>query len=221
MAFTDHGVVQCFPEVYEAAKKAGIKPIYGIEAYVFDDEFPVMVNPVSLRICDAVYVVTDIETTGLSPESDEIIEIGAVKLHNGKIIDRFSALIKPERPIPANITRLTGITNDMLKSAPPLELVISDFMRFLSDGIFVAHNAVFDSGFIRRDCQKINLQFKNRILDTLALSQIILSTLKNHRLDTIAKHLNIGMGSHHRAVDDANTTAEILKYLMSQVLKPG
>ncbi len=221
VAFTDHGVVQCFPEVYEAAKKAGIKPIYGIEAYVFDDEFPVMVNPVSLRICDAVYVVTDIETTGLSPESDEIIEIGAVKLHNGKIIDRFSALIKPERPIPANITRLTGITNDMLKSAPPLELVISDFMRFLSDGIFVAHNAVFDSGFIRRDCQKINLQFKNRILDTLALSQIILSTLKNHRLDTIAKHLNIGMGSHHRAVDDANTTAEILKYLMSQVLEAG
>ncbi|MGI6485177.1 MAG: PolC-type DNA polymerase III [Tepidanaerobacteraceae bacterium] len=221
VAFTDHGVVQCFPEVYEAARRAGIKPIYGVEAYVFDDEFPVMVSPPSINILEAEYVVTDIETTGLSTQNDEIIEIGAVKVKNGKIIDTFSALVKPQRPLPANITRLTGITNDMLKSSPSFTQVIPNFLDFLGNSIFVAHNAGFDAGFIRRDCQKLNLPFNNRILDTLALSQIVLSNLKNHKLDTVAKHLKIKMGSHHRAVDDANTAALILKHLLSQVINTG
>jgi len=221
VAFTDHGVIQSFPEVYQEAKKLGIKPIYGLEAYVFDDEQPVILNPFSRDIKDTVFVVTDIETTGLSLEMDEIIEIGAVKLLNGEIIDRFSTFIKPQRALPANISKLTGITSDMLYDAPSIEEVIPEFAKFLGDGVFVAHNAQFDSGFIRREFGKVGLEFKNRVLDTLSLAQIIYSDLKNHRLDTLAKKLNIAMGNHHRAIDDANTAALILKEQFKEIAQYG
>ena len=203
VAFTDHGVLQSFPEVYEASKKIGIKPIYGIEAYVFDDEFPVMISLPEKPISDVTFVIVDIETTGLCFDGDEIIEIGAMKILNNEIIDRFSSFVKPCKSIPANIINLTGITNEMLRSAPPIDQVLPAFMEFLDDGVFVAHNAEFDSGFIRREANKLGLSFKNPVLDTLALSRIVFSELKNHRLNTLAKKLNIKMGSHHRAVDDA------------------
>ncbi|HHW02818.1 MAG TPA: PolC-type DNA polymerase III [Thermoanaerobacterales bacterium] len=221
VAFTDHGVIQSYPEIYEDARGSGIKPIYGVEAYVFDDEFPVMENPPDSELSDATFVVVDIETTGLSFESDEIIEIGAVKLKNGDIIDRFASFVKPSKPLPASIISLTGITNEMVSSAPPLKEVLASFITFLGDGIFVAHNAQFDSGFIRRDCEKLGLSFDNKILDTLSLCQIIYKDLKNHRLDTVAKKLDIKMGNHHRAVDDANTAALILKELLNHIEKAG
>jgi len=221
VAFTDHGVIQSFPEVYQEAKSLGIKPIYGLEAYIFDDEQPVMINPFSKAVCDTVFVVVDIETTGLSCEMDEIIEIGAVKLLNGEIVDRFSTFIKPTKSLPANISNLTGITNDMLYDAPSLEETLPEFAKFLGDGVFVAHNAQFDSGFIRRDFSKLGLEFNNKILDTLSLAQIIYYDLKNHRLDTLAKKLNIPMGNHHRAVDDANTAAFILKEQLREIAQYG
>ena len=221
VAFTDHGVLQAFPEVYQVSRKIGIKPIYGLEAYIFDDENPVMISPPDIPIEEATFVVVDIETTGLCFDADEIIEIGAVKMVNNKIVDRFNTFVKPTKPVPANIISLTGITNDMVKSAPPIEEALVSFMEFLGDGIFVAHNAQFDSGFIRREALKQQLQFNNKVLDTLALSRIIFSELKNHRLDTLAKKLNIKMGSHHRAVDDANTAALILKELLIRVCELG
>ncbi len=221
VAFTDHGVLQAFPEIYEASKKLGIKPIYGLEAYIFDDENPVMISPPDVAIKDTTFVVVDIETTGLCFDADEIIEIGAVKMVNNEIVDRFNTFVKPTKPVPVNITSLTGITNDMLKSAPPIEKAIVSFIEFLSDGIFVAHNAQFDSGFIRRDTSRLNIPFNNKILDTLALSRILFPQLKNHRLDTLAKELKIKMGSHHRAVDDANTDALILKELLKRVRDAG
>jgi len=221
VAFTDHGVLQAFPEIYEASKKTGIKPIYGLEAYIFDDENPVMISPPNVAITDATFVVVDIETTGLCYDADEIIEIGAVKIINDEIVDRFNTFVKPKKPVPANITRLTGITNDMLKSAPPIEEALESFIRFLGDGIFVAHNAQFDSGFIRREALRQKLPFNNKVIDTLALARIIFPHLKNHRLDTLSKELNIKMGSHHRAVDDANTDALILKELLKKVREAG
>ncbi|MCR4430553.1 MAG: PolC-type DNA polymerase III [Tepidanaerobacteraceae bacterium] len=221
VAFTDHGVIQSFPEVYEHARGSGIKPIYGVEAYIFDDEFPVMINPPDIKFAEATFVVADIETTGLSFEKDEIIEIGAVKIKDGDIIDRFSSFIKPSRTLPTNIINLTGITNEMVINAPPLKEVLSNFIDFLGDGIFVAHNAHFDSGFIRRDCEKFGLRFVNAILDTLPLCQILYTDLKNHRLDTVAKKLEIKMGNHHRAVDDANTAALILKSALHSIEKSG
>jgi len=221
VAFTDHGVLQAFPEIYEASKKLGIKPIYGLEAYIFDDENPVMISPPDIPIKNATFVVVDIETTGLCFDADEIIEIGAVKMVNNKIVDRFNTFIKPKKSVPANISSLTGITNDMLKSAPPIEKAIESFIEFSGDGIFVAHNAQFDYCFIRRDAIKQKIPFNNKILDTLALSRITFPKLKNHRLDTMAKELNIKMGSHHRAVDDANTDALILKELLKKVSEAG
>lgn len=221
VAFTDHGVIQAFPEIYEEAKKTGVKPIYGLEAYVFDDEWPVMINPFSKEIDETVFVAVDIETTGLSFEMDDVIEIGAVKLVNGKIVDRFTSFIKPNGTLSAEITNLTGITDKMLSDAPTIQEVLPEFIKFIGDGVFVAHNAQFDSGFIRRECRKLGINFYNKILDTLTLAQIIYSDLKNHRLDTVAKKLNINMGSHHRAVDDANTCAAILMEMLNEIKKYG
>ena len=221
VAFTDHGVLQSFPEIYEASKKIGIKPIYGLEAYIFDDENPVMASPPDKSIKDTTFVVVDIETTGLCFDADEIIEIGAVKILNNEIIDKFSSLVKPKRLVPTNIINLTGITNEMLKSAPSIEQILPSFMEFLNDGIFVAHNAEFDSGFIRREASKHGFSFDNKILDTLALARIVFYKLKNHRLNTLAKELNIKMGSHHRAVDDANTDALILQELLTRINEAG
>lgn len=221
VAFTDHGVIQSFPEVYEASRKIGIKPIYGLEAYIFDDEHPVMISPPDKPIKDVTFVVMDIETTGLCFDGDEIIEIGAVKILNNDVIDRFSSFVKPSKSIPANIINLTGITNEMLRTAQPIELVLPSFIEFLGDGVFVAHNAEFDSGFIRREADRLGIPFENKVLDTLALARIVFSELKNHRLKTLAKKLNIRMGSHHRAVDDANTTALILKELLIKIYEAG
>jgi len=221
VAFTDHGVLQAFPEIYEASRKIGIKPIYGVEAYIFDDENPVKISPPDIPIEDATFVVVDIETTGLCFDDDEIIEIGAVKMRNYEIVDRFNTFIRPQKPVPSNITNLTGITNDMLKSAPPIEVAIESFIRFLGNDIFVAHNSQFDSGFIRRDALRQKIPFNNKVLDTLALARIMFPELRNHRLDTLAKVLKIKMGSHHRAVDDANTDALILKELLKKVREAG
>lgn len=221
IAVTDHGVVQSFPEVYAAAKANNIKPIYGMEAYIFDDLYPVMLNPPDVDFKDAVFVAVDIETTGLSFDSDEIIEIGAVKIHNGEIVDEYNSLIKPSKPLSAEIINLTGITNEMLVLAPKLEEVLPSFLKFLGEGIFVAHNAEFDSGFIRRDCKKLKYEFNNDVLDTLSLSKIVFSNLKNHKLDTIARELNINMGNHHRATDDANTAGLILIDIINRLNKVG
>ncbi|TYP54289.1 PolC-type DNA polymerase III [Thermosediminibacter litoriperuensis] len=221
VAFTDHGVVQSFPEVYEAAKAAGLKPIYGVEAYVFDDEYPVMTEPPEGNIDDFVYVVTDIETTGLSLDTDAIIEIGAVKVYRGQIVDRFHSFVNPGRPVSPYITNLTGINNAMVSQAPPIKDVMSDFLRFIGNDIFVAHNAEFDSGFIRRDCARFGIEFNNKVMDTLNLSALIFPELKNHRLDTIAKKFNINMGRHHRADDDANTAALILIELLKKLKEQG
>ncbi len=221
VAFTDHGVVQSFPEIYDATRGTGVKPIYGSEVYIFDDEFPITTKPISINISDAIFVSVDIETTGLSFEQDDIIEIGAVKIHHGEVVDRFSSFVKPTKNLPPKITNLTGITNEMVTSAKPIQHVLPQFMDFLGDGIFVAHNAGFDSGFIRRDCEKLGLAFDNSVLDTLPFAQIVFTDLKNHRLNTLAKKLNIKMGNHHRALDDAHTAAMILLRLLKQAEKDG
>lgn len=215
VAFTDHGVVQSFPEVYNASKGSGVKPIYGIEAYVFDDVTPIMSPHLNRDILTSTFIVADIETTGLSFDSDEIIEIGAVKIVGGTITDSFGAFIKPTKPISANIVKLTGITGEMVKDALDLKQVMPSFLEFLGDGVFVAHNASFDAGFIGRDCMRLGITFNNPVLDTLAMSRILLTDLNNHKLNTIAKKMGINMGRHHRAEDDAKTTAQIFLQLLN------
>ncbi len=212
IAITDHGVAQAFPDAHKALKdlhKDGldIKIIYGIEGYLIND-----INPKS-HIADInlnnTYVVFDIETTGLSPHACEIIEIGAVKIENGVITDRFSQLINPNMPIPAKITELTGITDDDVSGMPSIDEVLPQFLEFCKNSTVVAHNASFDCGFIKYNATKLNLIFDNKSADTLKLSRELFPNAEKHTLDAVCKRLDISLENHHRAVDDANATAEI------------
>jgi len=209
IAITDHGVVQAYPEAASAAKKNNIKVIYGMECYLVDDKPPVVYQPKGQKLDDE-FVVFDIETTGLSSSNDRIIEIGAVKIKNGNIIDSFSSYINPQRDIPANITELTGISNEDVKDAPTEEKVIRDFMAFAGDAVLVAHNANFDMGFLRSCLGRMNKESENTVLDTLQLTRMLLPQLKSHKLNIVAKHFKVSLENHHRAVDDSKATGEIL-----------
>ncbi|QLY82022.1 PolC-type DNA polymerase III [Clostridium intestinale] len=209
IAITDHGVVQAYPEAMDAAKKHGIKVIYGLEGYLVDNGVPIVLNSKNQSIKDT-YVVFDIETTGFSPKNDKIIEIGAVKVCDGKVIDRFSSFVNPERPIPFNITELTSIEDSMVKDASIINKVLPEFLDFCKGSVLVAHNAGFDCSFIKANCKNLSLEFSFSILDTVPLARFLYPDLKRVKLNIIAKHLGISLENHHRAVDDAKATAEIL-----------
>ena len=208
IAITDHGVVQGFPEGMEASKKYDLKIIYGVEGYLVNDIGSIVRNYKNEDI-DCEYVVFDIETTGFSPINDKVTEIGAVKIKGGKVIDRFSQLINPERPIPEKIIKLTGITDEMVSNQPTIEKVLPEFYKFIEGTVLVAHNASFDVGFMRENYSRIDMEIKNPVLDTLELTRSLFPQLKSHRLNTVAKYLNVSLENHHRAVDDAEATADI------------
>lgn len=211
IAITDHGVAHAFPDAYHAGKKHGIKILYGIEAYLVDDGELIIINPCEASIDEAVYTVFDLETTGLNKTKDEIIEIGAVKIKSGEIIDKYNTFIKPGVKIPEFITNLTGITDNMVVDAPEITKVMTEFLEFAKDTVLVAHNASFDYGFLKSALSKIGKgNFYSPVLDTLSLSRALLAGIKNHKLNTICQHLNISLENHHRAVDDAGATAEVL-----------
>lgn len=214
IAITDHGVVQAFPDAMNAIDKSDLKVIYGVEAYLIDDLGSVVTMPRGQSL-DDTFVVFDIETTGLSKETESITEIGAVKVVDGKIIDRFSTFVNPERPIPAEITKLTGITNEMVADAPVITEILPKFLEFCQDAVLVAHNANFDTGFIRLNAErKCGIEVKNTVLDTLELSRALLPELKKHKLDIICEQLGVSLEGHHRAVNDAEATAEVfLKFI--------
>lgn len=208
IAITDHGVVQAFPEAMEASRGKPIKVIYGVEAYLIDDLGAVVQCPRD-KTLDSIFTVFDIETTGLTKGKNKIIEIGAVKIENGVIIDKFSTFINPLESIPDEITKLTGINDDMVKDAPLEEEVLPKFLEFASDSILVAHNAGFDVGFITVGANKLGFEVNNTVLDTVELSRTLFPELSKHKLNIVAKHLGISLENHHRAVDDATATAEI------------
>ena len=220
IAVTDHGVVQSFPEAMEVSKKLGIKIIYGMEGYLVNDKKEIISN-FNENKDYSTFVVFDIETTGLSAVNDMITEIGAIKIENGKIVDTYSQLINPERPIPEKIVELTGITDEMVKDKPTIGEIIYDFKEFIGDHVLVAHNASFDAGFIREKFKLYNLELNNPILDTLELSRSVFPTLRSHKLNIIANHLNVDLLNHHRAVDDAKATAEILLKIFDLLKEKG
>ncbi|MBX4259037.1 PolC-type DNA polymerase III [Clostridium estertheticum] len=209
VAITDHGVVQAFPEAMDAAKKNKIKVIYGVEGYLVDDGVPIVINNKGETLDDR-FVVFDLETTGLSSENDKIIEIGALKIENGKIVDRFSEFVNPGIDIPYKIIELTGITNDNVSDAASIEDVLPKFLEFTKDSVLVAHNSDFDASFIKKNSQRLGLKFQNAIMDTIPLAKYLLKDLKTFKLNTVAKYLGITLENHHRAVDDAKATADIL-----------
>ena len=209
IAITDHGVVQAFPDAMDISKKLGVKVIYGIEAYLINDLGNVVICPKGQTVYSK-FVVFDIETTGLSREEDRITEIGAIKIENRKIVERFSTFVNPEIEISNEITKLTGITNDMVKNAPTISEVLPKFIEFFSDSVLVAHNASFDVGFIRYNIDYLKMpSLDNTVLDTLELSKTLLPDLKKYKLNIVAEEMNVSLDGHHRALNDAQATADI------------
>ncbi|ACL74834.1 PolC-type DNA polymerase III [Ruminiclostridium cellulolyticum] len=220
IAVTDHGIVQAYPDAYAASKKNNIKVIYGLECYLLDDSVPIVYG-IKEHSLDDDFVVFDIETTGLNPQQDRITEIGAVKVRNGQIVDRFSAFVNPGVSIPSFIVKLTGITNDMVKDAPPIEQVLNEFMEFIQGSVLVAHNANFDVGFIKHNAKIIGEKVKNPYLDTLELCRKMFPELGRYKLNIVAKHLKIELENHHRAVDDSMATAKIFIHCLNELKEKG
>ena len=226
IAVTDHANVQAYPNVMlEAEKLEDFKVIYGIENYFVDDTARVLFGEnleIDLKNAfDDEYVVFDIETTGLSVQNCKITEIGAVRMKNGEVLERFNTFADPECHIPENITELTGITDEMVAGAPSQDEAVKAFLDFAGDKILVAHNANFDASFIRRAAENAKIPFPNSYLDTVALSRFLNKGLKNHKLDTLAEHYNLGDFNHHRASDDAEILARILKCMFEDLSKEG
>ncbi len=213
LAVTDHGVVQAFPAAAKAAKKTGVKPLFGVEGYLLRES--------ELIGLDQTFVVFDLETTGLKPEQCEIIEIGAVKISGGKIVGRFQTFVNDGVVVPGNITQLTGITTDMLVGAPNSREVLADFHAFSKGCCLVAHNAEFDMGFIRFHGGRFHLLFDNPYADTLMLSRYLMHDLINHKLDTVCDALGVTLKDHHRASDDAEATGEVFIKLLGRLEEMG
>ena len=231
IAITDHGVVQAFPDAWheyldikneckKAGKECDFKVIYGVEAYLVDDLKDMIVNPKGQGLHDT-FVVFDLETTGFSAKADKIIEIGAVKVEKGKIVDRFSTFVNPQVPIPFRIEQLTSINDNMVIDAPTIEEILPKFMEFCKGAIMVAHNADFDMSFISANCNRQNLPCDFTVIDTVAMSRYLIIGLGRYKLDSVAKALGIVLDHHHRAVDDAECTALIFLKLCKMLEDKG
>ncbi len=224
IAITDHGVVQAFTDanhyIETLDKDDPFKIIYGVEGYLVDDLTEIAVGAKEESLDDA-YVVFDIETTGFSSIKDKIIEIGAVRVENGKIVDKFSTFVNPGVPIPFKITQLTSITDGMVMDAPRIEEVLPKFLEFVDGAVLVAHNAGFDVGFIEQNCRYQDIIPDFVSVDTVALARVLMPTLSKYKLDVVAKALNISLESHHRAVDDAGATAEIFVKFVEMLKERG
>ncbi len=238
IAITDHGVVQSFPDANHLIEdidrayrdeykkehpdvskddlqklSSPFKVIYGTEAYLVDDLQELVTNSKNQSL-DGAYVVFDLETTGFSPVNNRIIEIGAVRVENGKITEKFSTFVNPQVPIPYRIEELTGINDNMVLDAPVIEKVLPEFMEFCRDAALVAHNASFDVSFVEENLKRLGMAADFTVLDTVALARLLLPQLNRYKLDTVAKALHVSLENHHRAVDDAGCTAEIfLKFI--------
>ncbi|MDR2606290.1 MAG: PolC-type DNA polymerase III, partial [Oscillospiraceae bacterium] len=224
IAMTDHAVVHDFPRFADAAKKAGIKPIFGVEAYYVNDIddrlVTTVVDPASVAPISE-YVVFDLETTGLDQVNDRITEIGAVLVRDGVAAERFSMMVNPGFPIPPEIVRLTGITDADVAMASGEDVAVPKFLEFAAGRTLVAHNADFDSGVIIAACTRLGLEFTNVSVDTVALAQNLLPELTKYNLAALATYMQLPDFNHHRAVDDAETLSKIMEDLRERLEKIG
>lgn len=222
VAITDHGVCQGFPEAMLAAddihkKDPDFKLIYGCEAYFVDDMVPVVYGGGEGAL-SGEFVVFDTETTGLDPSAEALTEIGAVLVKNGQQAETFGCFVNPGKPIPAKITELTGITDAMVADAPGPNEAMRRFLAFAGDRVLVAHNAHgFDMRFLRKAAEAAGLPLENPYIDTLPMAQAMYPGLKNYKLDTINKHLEIEPFRHHRAVDDAAALGRIFCKMLADL----
>uniref|UniRef100_A0A7C4VU45 DNA polymerase III PolC-type n=1 Tax=Fervidobacterium thailandense TaxID=1008305 RepID=A0A7C4VU45_9BACT len=219
LAVTDHGNVQAIPEFYELASSCGLKPIFGVELYVAHDPKQIMFNPIEGEISEATYVVIDLETTGLNPRQDEIMEIGAVKTRKGEVIEEFHTFVKPEQ-LKEKSLKITGITVEMLENAPQIGEVVEKLYNFLEGCVLVAHNADFDVTFLQNTFSKFGLNFNPPYIDTLRLANALLrNKIKSFSLDRLVDYFGLGTFQHHRALDDARVTAKVFWKLVDLAKK--
>ena len=236
IAITDHGVVQSFTDANHVGddlwkaekgkrKEAGdenpdkqdfFKIIYGVEAYLVDDLKEIVTNDKGQSLHED-YVVFDIETTGFSPVNNRIIEIGAVKVSGGEIVDRFSTFVNPDVPIPFEIEKLTSIRDEDVMDSPQIDVILPQFLQFCEGCIMVAHNASFDMSFIMENCRRLGYPQEFTYVDTVGISRVLLKNQAKHTLDAVAKTLGISLENHHRAVDDAECTAHIFVKLIKML----
>ena len=222
IAITDHGVVQAFPEAHKllGLDNPDIKVIYGVEAYLVPDGASVVTNNKGQDI-DTTYCVLDLETTGFSPKTEKITEIGIMKIKNGEVIDKFSCFVNPEKSIPQRVVEVTNITDDMVKDADTIDKVFPKMLDFLGDSVIVAHNASFDVGFLKYNAKILGYEFDYTYIDTLALSRKIFPELKKHKLGKIAEYLKIKVEVAHRALDDVDTTVKVYNEMIKILKKRG
>ena len=218
MAITDHGVVQAFPDANHCVEGKDFKVIYGMEGYLVDDIKNIVTDSRGQSL-DSMFVVFDIETTGFSAVNDRIIEIGAVKVENGMITEKFSEFVNPERPIPFEIEKLTSINDRMVEDAPNISVILPKFMDFCGGSVLVAHNADFDTGFIRHNCEVLGLPYDYTYVDTLGIARSFLEGMKNYKLDTVVEAMGCTLANHHRAVDDAGATADVFVRFLERFKK--
>ena len=220
VAITDGGVVYAFPNAYSyASKYENFKIILGMEGYVVNDLAPKVYGHYmpNKSLEEQDFVVFDIETTGLDPYKDKIIELAAVRVKKGRIENSYSSLINPEIPIPQITTEITGIKDSMLEDAPKIEEVLDKFLEFCKGSILIAHNASFDMGFMRQKSLKLKREFNFGHIDTLQWCRSLLPNSRKHGLKEIGKLFGMDF-RHHRALDDTNVTAHIFLKLM-EILK--
>lgn len=221
IAITDHGVVQAFPDASHAlSKDDDFKVIYGCEAYLVDDLKQIVEKDRGQGLDDS-FVIFDLETTGFGPVKDRIIEIGAVKVINGKIIDEFSTFVNPDIPIPFKIEQLTGINDSMVMEAPLIDAVLPQFLEFCGDCVLVGHNAQFDVGFITQKAKMLSIKTDFTVVDTVGMARALLPDLSKYKLNIVAKALDISLENHHRAIDDAKATSEIFLKLSLRLKEQG
>jgi DNA polymerase III subunit alpha, Gram-positive type len=216
IAITDHAGAQSFPEAFNEGKKNDIKILYGIEANLVDDGVPIAYNVAHRLLAEDTYVVFDVETTGLSAVYNTVIELAAVKIKDGEIIDRFESFANPHHRLSATTINLTGITDDMVENAPEVPEVFERFSIWAGNDVLVAHNASFDMGFLNVGYKKMGKEkAANPVIDTLELGRFLYPEMKNHRLNTLTKKFDIELTQHHRAIYDAEATG----YLLMKMLK--
>ncbi len=222
IAITDHGVVQSFPEAHKLLGRDNpdMKVIYGVEAYLAPDKKPSVTNIKGQNI-DTTYCVLDLETTGFSPKIEKITEIGIMKIQDGKVIDKFSTFVNPEKPIPPRVVEVTNITDDMVRDAETIDKVFPKMLDFIKDTVLVAHNASFDIGFLKHYAKVLGYDFDFTYLDTLTLAQELFPDYKTYKLGRIAKNLGIKVEVAHRALDDVDTTVKVFNVMIEMLKERG
>ena len=221
IAITDHGVVQSFPDAHHLLEDIGydntdMKIIYGVEGYLVSDKDPVVTKDKGQSI-DTTYCVFDLETTGISFRTEKITEIGVMKVKDGEVIDTFETFVNPEKPIPMKVQEVTHITDEMVKDAPTIKEIMPKFLEFIGDSVLVAHNADFDTSFIRSNCEELGLQFNNTYIDTLRLAKDLFPDYKKYKLGIIADNLGIKVENAHRALDDVDTLVKVFNVMLNML----